>query len=58
MSVGFIEVWPAEDDHVEDDDEAVKHREGRHLLISIRIELAFLRKVREGVLFCDCVNVY
>ena len=40
MSVCFIEVWPAEDDHVEDDDEAVKYREGRHLLISMRIELA------------------
>ena len=38
MPVGLVEDWPAEDDHVEDDDEAVEDREGCHLLISMRIE--------------------
>ena len=33
MSVGFIEDGPAEDGHVEDDDEAVKYGEGCHLQV-------------------------
>ena len=35
MSVGFIEDGPAEDGHVEDDDEAVKYRECCHLQVLI-----------------------
>ena len=47
MSVCFIEDGPAEDDHVEDDDEAVKYREGGHLSVLIsscwtRLEFEFL----------------
>ena len=35
VSVGFIEDGPAEDGHVEDDDEAVKYRERCHLQVLI-----------------------
>ena len=34
VPVGFIEDGPAEDDHVEDDDEAVEDREGGHLPVT------------------------
>ena len=35
MPVGFVEDGPAEDDRVEDDDEAVKYREGGPLPVSM-----------------------
>ena len=38
VSVCFIEDGPAEDDHVEDDDEAVENRQGRHLEVSTMSE--------------------
>ena len=39
VSVGLIEDRPAEDDHVEDDDEAVKYGEGGHLPVSLNMHL-------------------
>ena len=39
VSVCFIEDRPAEEDHIEDDDEAVKYWEGRHLFMSLRIKI-------------------
>ena len=38
VSVGLIEDRPAEDDHVEDDYEAVEYREGGHLQISLMVK--------------------
>ena len=46
MSVGFIEVWPAEDDHVEDDDEAVKYRERCHLPVLMRMMMMMMMRTK------------
>ena len=38
VPVGFIEDWPAEDNHIEDDDEAVENGKGGHLEVWMMTE--------------------